>query len=165
MSPNPCAKRTACDKPSPLLPPTNPPKEAGFHLQHTRLMRKMINSCVPCQRLRGPLLQQRMADLPPDRTDAVTPFDASGLDVFGPFHVHHRRATRGNTGTKKCWALLCTCMTYWAVHIEPLQDMDTSPVYNALDRFFNMRGRASLLRSDRETNFVGAQRHARPFRF
>ena len=106
--------------------------------------------------LRGPVLEQRMADLPPDRTEATPPFTNVGFDVFGPWTVHTRK-TRGGLANSKRWGLVFTCLYSRAVHIEVLESMDTSSFICALRRFFALRGPASLLRCDRGTNFVGAK--------
>ena len=44
----------------------------------------LISSCVTCRRLRGSMLEQKMADLPPDRAEIGPPFTNVGFDVFGP---------------------------------------------------------------------------------
>ena len=48
----------------------------------------LISSCVTCRRLRGSMLEQKMADLPPDRAEIGPPFTNVGFDVFGPWTVH-----------------------------------------------------------------------------
>ncbi|XP_055362121.1 uncharacterized protein LOC114849211 isoform X2 [Betta splendens] len=98
---------------------------------------------------------QKMADLPADRVIPEPPFTTVGLDVFGPWTVVTRR-TRGGCAQSKRWAVLFTCMSTRAVHIELIETMSTDSFINALRRFFSIRGPAKLLRSDRGTNFVGA---------
>lgn len=96
-----------------------------------------------------------MADLPPERLSTSPPFTYVGLDVFGPWQVTARR-TRGGLAKSKRWAVLFTCMSTRAVHIEVIESMDSSSCINALRRFFAIRGPVKQLRSDRGTNFVGA---------
>ena len=49
-------------------------------------VRSVITSCVTCRRLRGPLQDQKMADLPPSRMNAsAPPFSSVAVDYFGPF--------------------------------------------------------------------------------
>ncbi|XP_041841212.1 uncharacterized protein LOC121639784 [Melanotaenia boesemani] len=98
---------------------------------------------------------QKMADLPKDRVTPEPPFTTVGLDVFGPWTIVTRR-TRGGCAENKRWAVLFTCMSTRAVHIELIESMSTDSFVNALRRFFSIRGPAKLLRSDRGTNFVGA---------
>lgn len=83
------------------------------------------------------------------------PFSFVGLDVFGPWVVTSRR-TRGGQASSKRWAVLFTCMSTRAIHIEVIESMDSSSFINALRRFFAIRGPAKQLRSDCGTNFVGA---------
>ncbi|XP_060782684.1 uncharacterized protein LOC132889877 [Neoarius graeffei] len=115
----------------------------------------MVFKCVICRRLHGKLEQQQMADLPQERLKQELPFTYLGLDVFGPWEVVTRR-TRGGSANSKRWAVLFTCMSTRAVHIEVIETMSASSCINALRRFFAIRGPAKQLRSDRGTNFVGA---------
>ena len=96
-----------------------------------------------------------MADLPSDRLTTEPPFTTVGLDVFGPWSIMTRR-TRGGCAESKRWAVLFTCMSTRAVHIELIETMSMDSFINALRRFFSIRGPAKLLQSDRGTNFVGA---------
>ena len=96
-----------------------------------------------------------MADLPADRLTPEPPFTNVGLDVFGPWAIMTRR-TRGGSADSKRWAVIFTCMSTRAVHLELIESMTTDSFINALRRFFAVCGRARLLRSDRGTNFVGA---------
>jgi hypothetical protein len=59
-----------------------------------------------------------MAPLPISRIDICAPFEATSMDVFGPFHVIH-----GGRATTKRWVLLLTCMACRAIHFEALKDM------------------------------------------
>jgi len=120
-----------------------------------RLVSSVIHKCVTCRRLRGRLEDQKMADLPADRLIPEPPFTTVGLDVFGPWSIMTRQ-TRGGHADSKRWAVLFTCMSTRAVHIELIETMSTDSFINALRRFFSIRGPAKLLRSDRGTNFVGA---------
>lgn len=58
----------------------------------------------------------------------------------------------------KRWAVLFTCLSIRAVHIEVIEAMDTSSFINALRRFLAIRGPVKQIRSDCGTNFVGACR-------
>ncbi len=74
-------------------------RQAGYWLvngHHT--VAKELSDCVTCKKLRGPALEQRMADLPTDRIEATPPFTNVGFDVFGPwfkvvsFHTPHNKS-------------------------------------------------------------------------
>ncbi|XP_068120871.1 uncharacterized protein [Hyperolius riggenbachi] len=120
-----------------------------------RCVSSIIFSCITCRKLRGMLQTQKMANLPADRLSMDPPFTNVGLDVFGPWSVTARQ-TRGGQANSKRWAVIFTCMTIRAVHIEVIESMDTSSFINALRRFIAIRGPVKHIRSDRGTNFIGA---------
>ncbi|XP_059825057.1 uncharacterized protein LOC132393663 [Hypanus sabinus] len=119
------------------------------------LINSVLHKCVNCRKLRGKLEVQRMADLPPERLETCPPFTYVGLDVFGPWTITMRR-TRGGQAESKRWAIMFSCMSSGAMHIEVIESLDTSSCINALRRLFALRGPAKQLRSDCGTNFVGA---------
>jgi hypothetical protein len=132
-------------------------RAAGYWtIGEKRLVNRVIHECVSCRKLRGKLAYQNMADLPSERLTPAPPFTYVGLDVFGPWQVVTRR-TRGGVAKNKRWAVIFTCLTVRAVHIEIIEAMDTSSFLNALRRFLALRGSVSQFRSDCGTNFVGAQ--------
>lgn len=93
-------------------------RSAGYWIvSGKRVISSVIHKCVTCRRLRGVIEDQKMADLPVDRLQPSPPFTSVGLDVFGPWEVVTRR-TRGGSAESKRWAVLFTCMTTRAVHIE-----------------------------------------------
>ena len=122
-----------------------------------RSIKGVLHNCVTCKKLRGRANEQKMADLPFDRLSTEPPFTFIGLDVFGPWPVVTWR-TRGGQASSKRWAILFTCLSIRAVHIELIESMDTSRFINALRRFFSLRGPAKQIRSDCGTNLVGACR-------
>lgn len=131
-------------------------RAAGFWIVGgKRKVSSIIYRCVTCRRLRAPVSCQKMASLPADRLSTDPPFTNVGLDVFGPWSVSARR-TRGGLSHSKRWAVIFTCMSVRAVHIEVIESLDTSSFINALRRFLAVRGPVKSIRSDRGTNFVGA---------
>ncbi|XP_069110180.1 uncharacterized protein [Argopecten irradians] len=120
-----------------------------------RLVASVIGKCVPCRKLRGPFMNQRMADLPEERLTPGPPFTNVGVDVFGPWEIVTRK-TRGGAANNKRWAVMFTCMTTRATHIEVIEDMSASCFINALTRLIAIRGPVKILWSDRGTNFIGA---------
>lgn len=131
-------------------------RSAGYWITGLkRLVSSVIHNCVTCRKLRGRLEVQKMADLPSDRIEPTPPFTNVGVDAFGPWLIVHRR-TRGGLVNAKRWAILFTCLSTRAIHIEVVEEMSSSAFINALRRFVAIRGRVRLFRSDRGTNFVGA---------
>ncbi len=131
-------------------------REKGFWIVGgKRLISRVIHHCLKCKKLRGKFQFQKMADLPIDRLTPSPPFTFVGLDVFGPWEVMARR-TRGGQAHNKRWAVIFTCLSTRAIHIELIESMDTSSLINALRRFVAIRGPVLQFRSDCGTNFVGA---------
>ena len=119
-----------------------------------KLVSSVIYNCVTCRKLRGRLENQKMADLPSVRVQQSPPFTYVGVDMFGHWEVVTRK-TRGGSSNSKRWAILFTCLSSRASHIEVVEDMSSSAFINALRRFISIRGRVVEFRSDRGTNFVG----------
>ncbi|KAK3086079.1 hypothetical protein FSP39_013163 [Pinctada imbricata] len=120
-----------------------------------RLISSILHSCVTCRKLRGKQENQIMADLPSCRLHPTPPFSFVGVDTFGHWHVVSRR-TRGGIAQSKRWAILFTCLTIRAVHIEIVEEMTASSFINALRRFVSVRGKVREYHSDRGTNFIGS---------
>ena len=116
----------------------------------SKLVAKLIHTCVLCRKLRRPTENQQMAELPKARVEASAPFMFSGMDCFGPFIVKN--------GRKECkrYGLIFTCLYSRAVHIEMLPDLSTDSFINALRCFISLRGAVRQLYCDQGTNFVGA---------
>ena len=101
-------------------------RQAGYWLiGGHRAVARELSKCVMCKKLRGLFLDQRMADLPADRTEVAPPFTNVGFDVFGPWMVRSRK-TRGGAANSKQWAVVFTCLSSRAVHIEVLESMETT---------------------------------------
>ncbi|VDI77363.1 Hypothetical predicted protein [Mytilus galloprovincialis] len=120
-----------------------------------RIVSSMIHKCIICRKLRGKLQFQKMADLPFDRLEPGPPFTYVGVDCFGPWEIVTRK-TRGGAANSKRWAALFTCLTTRGIHIEVLEEMNSSSFINAFRRFTSIRGQVEQIRSDCRTNFVGA---------
>ena len=120
-----------------------------------RLINSVLNKCVKCRILRGRAIEQRMADLPPERLTPDPPFTYVGVDTFGPFDIYVRR-TRGGFANPKRWTVVFSCLVTRAIHLEVVEEMSSSSFINAMRRFISIRGPVKEFVSDRGTNFVGA---------
>ena len=126
-------------------------RQSGFFIiGGSFVVRKIINKCVSCIRLRGQAATQKMADLPKDRLERADPFEYCGVDFFGPFFVKCRRSI------VKYYGCLFTCLYSRAVHVEVCASLSTDSFILALRRFIAMRGPVKRIRCDRGTNFIGA---------
>ena len=131
----------------------NEVRQRGFWIiGGTSVVSYLISRCVVCRKLRAPLQQQKLADLPEDRVEPAPPFTYSAVDYFGPFMVKEGRKEI------KRYGVLFTCMASRAIHIETSTSLETDAFINALRRFQAERGPVRQLRSDRGTNFIGAHR-------
>ncbi|KAK3735155.1 hypothetical protein QZH41_020254, partial [Actinostola sp. cb2023] len=119
-------------------------------------VRNAVNTCFDCRRRQAPVMQQKMASLPQNRTTPCKPpFTYVGVDCFGPFTVR-----RGRT-TAKRYGVLFTCLTTRAIHIEVAYSMDTESFINSLRRFVSRRGQPDEIRSDNGGNFVKGEKELR----
>ena len=110
-------------------------RQAGYWILGCRqVVSSMINKCVRCRKLRGSLQTQKMADLPPDRTEMAEPFTYAAVDLFGPFLIKEGRKEL------KRYGVLFTCLTSRAVHIETANSLSTDSFINALRRMISIRG-------------------------
>nr|XP_022331795.1 uncharacterized protein LOC111129629 [Crassostrea virginica] len=93
-------------------------RTAGFWIIGSkRLISSIIYHCVTCRKMRRKPEHQIMADLPIDRVSPDPPFTSVGVDTFGPWEIAARR-TRGGIAHAKRWAIMFSCLTSRAVHIE-----------------------------------------------
>ena len=126
-------------------------REFGFWvINGSKETGSVVFRCVRCKWLRGRCGEQKMADLPANRITVEPPFTCCGVDVFGALLAKQGRKT------VKRYAVLFTCFSLRAVHIEVASSLETDSFIQALRRFIARRGAVRELRSDNGTNFVGA---------
>ena len=89
------------------------------------IVRSLIGKCVKCRLLRGKLGEQKMKDLPNDRTLDGPPFTNCGVDMLGSFLIKVGRKEL------KRYGALFTCLASRAVHIECTRSMDTDSLIQA----------------------------------
>ena len=130
-------------------------RERFWVIHSNAAVRRVISKCVICRRLQTPPMEQKMSDLPAERSRIDPPFSYTGVDFFGPYSIK-----RGRTTVKRYGAIF-TCLASRAVHIEIAASLDTDSFINALRRFLARRGPICQLRCDNGTNFVGAERELR----
>ena len=120
------------------------------------LVYKTCKDCMTCKKLFAPSGVQKMADLPEERLQYdKLPFDHVSVDCFGPYLVKYRRTTC------KRYGCVFTCHNTRAIHIEKLDDLSCESFINGMRRFISRRGKPSLIKSDRGTNFTAAESELR----
>ena len=117
----------------------------------SKMIQSLIHKCVICRKLRRNVEEQKMADLPEERTEPSTPFTYCGMDCFGPYTVK-----KGRKEVKR-YGLIITCLCCRGIHVEMLEDMSTDALINALRCFIAIRGPVRQLRCDQGSNFIGAR--------
>jgi transposase InsO family protein len=97
-----------------------------------------------------------MGNLPAERVAPTRAFLSCGIDFAGPFMI--KTSMRRNAPLVKGYVCIFVCFSTKAVHIELVGDLSTTAFINALNRFFDRRGRSVTIFTDNATNFVGANR-------
>lgn len=93
------------------------------------------------------MLEQKMADLPPDRAEIGPPSPMSAS-----MRLHCGRYRQGGIEEERQTA---NAVASSAIHMERFETMDANAFICALRRFVSIRAAATRLRCDRGSNFVG----------
>lgn len=105
-----------------------------------------------------------MAELPAIRLRPARPFDATGVDLAGPFMIKLTDKLNLSTRSKavlpqiKGWIAVFICLTTRAVHLEPVMDLSADAFLQSYIRFVSRRGNPMIIYSDHGTNFVASDR-------
>jgi hypothetical protein len=114
-------------------------------------VKHVTSKCMLCRLRRAKPQIPRMGDLPPARmAHHQRAFTHCGVDLFGPMEV-----TIGRRREKR-YAVLFTCLTVRAVHIEIVCSLTSDSLIMALRRMAARRGWPYCLYSDNGTNLRGA---------
>lgn len=115
--------------------------------------RRIISKCVTCRRLKTKTAEQKMANLPFERTRPnLPPFTNVGMDYFGPI------VTKRGRSLLKRYGVIFTCLSCRAIHLEIAYSLDTDSCIHAIRRFVCRRGQVQHIWSDNGTNLVGAEK-------
>lgn len=93
-----------------------------------------------------------MADLPKDRITSAPPFTYFAVDYFDPYFIKEGREQL------KRYSVLFTCLASRAIHLETATSLESDSFISAFWRFVARRGQVREMRSDRGTNFIGAEK-------
>ena len=120
------------------------------------LVKKVLKSCLSCERLNTQPIIPMMSELPEARTAVdQPPWSFCGVDYFGPIWVKFGRRR------SKRWVALFTCLTFRGIHLEIVSSLEASEFINAYRRFLARRGPVIEMWSDNGTSFVGALKELR----
>ena len=121
------------------------------------MAQQVTSKCVTCKKLRRKPLEQLMGQIPKLRATAGFPaFSNTATDMFGPFLVRIGRKT-----LTEAQAIIFTCMTTRAIHLELVTEKSTTHFLWRFGPFASLRGHPSCCWSDCGTNFVGTQHSER----
>lgn len=135
-------------------------QRAGFWLIGAiKLLKNIEYRCMYCRKLKRPLLNQKMGEIPAYRFKPYSiVFEFTSTDMFGPIQVKINKRT-----VVKGHIAIFVCMTTRAIHMEMCYDheggegLSTKSFLFAFRRFISCRGvQASIVYSDQGTNFTGA---------
>ena len=118
-----------------------------------RVAKRVASQCFACRLQDRKAAKQQMGQLPAERLGHLAPFEASALDLFGPFPV--RDAANGRR-TFKCWVVNYVCMATKAVALIVCPGYSTC-VFMATHRFFTgIYGKPRLLYTDHAPSLMKA---------
>ena len=92
----------------------------------TSVVGNLVSKRVLCHKLRGPVSEQKMADLPEDRLEPSPPFTYCAVDYFGPWLIKE-----GQRELKR-YGVVFTCFASHAIHLETANALTTDAFINAL---------------------------------
>jgi hypothetical protein len=122
-------------------------REKFWIVQGRISIRKVLRSCVICQRYTSKKSAVPSSALPEDRVKDAGAFETTGIDLAGPLFLRDK---------SKVWIVLFTCAVYRAVHLEIVESLSTEDFLMALIRFCKRKRRPATIYTDNGTNFVGA---------
>ena len=94
-----------------------------------------------------------MGRLPPERLEVVSPFEATALDLFGPFWV---KDTAKGRRKFKCWVVAYICMGAKAVCMLPVPGYGTDEFLTTHRFFTGLYGKPRIVYSDHAPSLVKA---------
>ena len=125
-----------------------------------RIVTVIDRNCIQCIMTRQQVASQLMGNLPTFRTDIISAFAHSSLDLFGPIWIKDaviRRGGRGHKVMKKVYGALFACLASRAIYLDIADDYSTQAILHCLRRFQADKGQVSLLVSDPGSQLVGAK--------
>lgn len=122
-----------------------------------RQVSRVIRKCIVCFRFSPSIQPPFMSDLPADRVTATRPFNRTATDFAGPFLV--KSSLLRNAKSVKSYLCVFVCLASKALHLEVVSSLSVEGFIAAFTRFVSRRGLPALIRSDRGTNFVGANNY------
>ena len=122
--------------------------------QAAKVVKGIRRRCFKCKFIEKRLKAQIMAPLPTYRMMVSHPWTVVSLDLFGPITVRDSIKKRV---TGKCWAIIFTCASTRAVHLDCTEDYSCDSVLQSIQRFTSIRGKVSKFISDQGKQLTAAK--------
>ena len=119
----------------------------------TRLAKTIALQCHGCRYRDKKLEKQLMGPLPAERLEVNAPFEATALDLFGPFWV--KDAANGRRSFK-CWVVCFVCMASKAVCLLPCPGYGTDTFMTTHCFFTALYGRPKIVYTDHAPALIKA---------
>lgn len=123
-------------------------------INSNREVKKIINRCVVCFKLRCKAASQLMGSLPKERITEARVFSNVGIDFCGPFQIKQSRIRKSIIS--KGYVLIFVCFSTKAIHMELASDLTTECFLSCLKRFISRRGLPANIYCDNGSTFKGA---------
>ncbi|XP_058811209.1 uncharacterized protein LOC131676099 [Topomyia yanbarensis] len=136
-------------------------KHEFWPLRGQDLLRRVVHSCVTCDKAKPKIIEQLMGQRPPERVNRADPFQYVGVDFAGP--VYLKPATLKGAPIK-AYVAVFVCLAVKAAHRELVSDLTSATFIAALRRFIARRGLPSTIFCGNATNFTAAQRELKELR-
>lgn len=117
-------------------------------------VKKLVNRCTKCARLKAAAAKQLMGSLPKERLTPVRAFHIVGLDFCGPFNVKVSRIRKPII--TKGYIAIFVCFATKAIHVELVSDLTTTAFLACLKRFISRRAMPQKIFCDNASTFKGA---------
>ena len=128
-------------------------RRAVWVVSATRLAKTIASQCYGCRYRDRKMEKQIMGPLPPERLEVCAPFEATALDLFGPFWV--KDAANGRR-CFKCWIVAYVCMGAKAVCLLPCPGYGTDTFMTTHRIFTALYGRPKILYTDHAPSLIKA---------
>lgn len=118
------------------------------------IAQKVVDRSIVCKKAKARTCQQKMGDLPGERSTPAAPFKFTSVELFGPYHVKDD-VKKGVT--MKVWGVVFCCMASQAMHVQLANALSTENFLLAYLRSTAVRGHPQKIWFDPGANFVGAK--------
>jgi hypothetical protein len=119
-----------------------------------RLVKKFVNKCLTCFRLKGVTAKQLMGSLPAGRVNIDRVFAKVGIDFAGPIMIKQSRVR--SVITTKGYIAVYVCFVTKAVHLELVSDLTTDTFLASYKRFISRRNVPTEVFCDNAATFKSA---------